>query len=179
MGAIASIMILESRVPLLKGGYVVILFGALTWFLGVSAIKSFTARKVLDDEPLLVIKDGKIHEQGMKHARLTKDSLLPLLRQKDIFYLGEVEFAFFETDGSLSPYKKPNQKSDQATVRGVPQTFIMDGKILEDSLQATGKNKDWVAHILKTRQINLRDVFVAQLDERGELYVDMRNDKHF
>jgi uncharacterized membrane protein YcaP (DUF421 family) len=176
IGSVTANLILNNQVDLTKGGYALLLFALLSFILGLISIKVFSARKVLNGEPLLVIKNGKIYESGMKHARLTVDSLLHQLRKKNIFYLDDVDFAFFETDGTISPNQK-KQQSLQGSGRGIPQTFIVDGRVLGDSLLAINKDKKWLDHILASNKTKLEDVFVAQLDQNDKLYIDYRQDR--
>jgi uncharacterized membrane protein YcaP (DUF421 family) len=176
IGSVTANLILNKQIRLTTGLYALLFFGLLTLALGLITIKIFSARKVLNGEPLLIIKNGKIYEQGMKHARLSVDSLLHQLRKKNIFYLDDVDFAFFETDGTISPNQKKPQ-SEQSIGRGLPQTFIIDGRILEDSLQALNKDKKWLDNILASHQTQLKDVFVAQLDQKNNLYIDYRQDE--
>jgi uncharacterized membrane protein YcaP (DUF421 family) len=176
IGSVTANLILNNQVDLTTGGYALLLFALLSFILGLISIKVFLARKVLNGEPLLVIKNGKIYESGMKHARLTVDSLLHQLRKKNIFYLDDVDFAFFETDGTISPNQK-KQQSQQGSGRGIPQTFIVDGRVLGDSLLAINKDKKWLDHILASNKTKLEDVFVAQLDQNDKLYIDYRHDR--
>ncbi|SNZ05453.1 Uncharacterized membrane protein YcaP, DUF421 family [Terribacillus aidingensis] len=176
IGSVTANLILNKQIRLTTGVYALLIFGFLTLALGLLTIKVFSARKVLSGEPLLIIKNGKIYEQGMMHARLSVDSLLHQLRKKNIFYLDDVDFAFFETDGTISPNQKKTQ-SEQSSGRGLPQTFIIDGRVLEDSLQALNKDKKWLDNLLASHQTKLKDVFVAQLDQNDNLYIDYRQDR--
>nr|WP_273841072.1 YetF domain-containing protein [Halalkalibacter alkalisediminis] len=98
--------------------------------------------------------------------------------------MDQVETAIMETDGSISvlakpPYLPAMQKdvlNVQAT-RGLAQGFIIDGKILHQSLKILGKDENWVREILVHHKIKrLEDVFYAQIDEQGIIYIDIRND---
>lgn len=159
-------------------------FGALSLLSGVIAIKSLKGRKVLDGEPTILIKNGKILEEGMKKNRLTMDQLLLNLRKKNVFYIDQVETALLETDGTLSVLKKPmylnaTQQDLQRvnSSRGLPEAFIVDGEILQDSLKSLGKDMEWVNHVLKVYHVeNIKHVFYAQVDQQGNVYLDTRQD---
>jgi len=184
LGSITASFIFTSAVPKKVGLYGLFLFAILALVLDFIVLKSFKGRKVLNDEPTLIIKNGKILEEGMGKARLTVDELLFQLRKKNIFYLDEVELAFFETDGTVSALKMTNQmpptKQDmniQTPSRGLPQTFIIDGKILPNSLKTLGKNEEWVKEVLKNKGItDIGHVSVAQMDQLGNIYIDHRKD---
>ncbi|HZG85041.1 DUF421 domain-containing protein [Paenibacillus sp.] len=148
------------------------------------SLKSIVGRKVLDSESSIVIKDGKILEEGMTKARLTVDGLLLLLRKKDVFYVDEVELAYFEVDGTLSVLRKagamPATREDVASSkpsRGRPQALVIDGKLMPYSIREAGKDEAWVERELRRRGIaDVADVMFMQVDGSGNVYVDVRND---
>jgi uncharacterized membrane protein YcaP (DUF421 family) len=112
------------------------------------------------------------------------DSLLTNLRKKDVFYVDQVETALLETDGTVSVLKKPpylevmQKDINKVQVsRGIAQAFIIDGKILSKSLEILGKDKEWIKQILQQNQIKrVEDVFFAQMDGVGNIYIDKRDD---
>lgn len=50
-------------------------------------------------------------EDALRKTRLDIDSLNSLLRKKNVFAVSEVEYAFFEIDGTLSVMRKINKLS--------------------------------------------------------------------
>lgn len=159
-----------------------IFFSALSIILGIITIKTFRGRKWINAEPTLLIHKGKINEQGLRKIRLTADALLMLLRKNNVFYLDDVDMAFMETDGTLSVLKKTETqtvtKKDMnvpGPQRGLPQTFIIDGKVLKNSLHAMDKDENWLETLLKCWGIaSIKDIFIAQMDELGKVYIDVK-----
>jgi uncharacterized membrane protein YcaP (DUF421 family) len=184
LGSIAGSIMYSANISLTTAIIGLSLFALLAFILDLLAVSSFKARKILDDEPTLVVKDGNILEEGMRKARLNMDELLFQLRQKNIFYLDEVELAYFETNGKVSALKKPEYKPVTrkdlqllSSSRGQAQTFIIDGQILENSLASIGKDEDWVKDIIKSHGANeISDVAIAQVDENNKVYIDTRKD---
>ena len=185
MGSIVGSMIFTSNVRLDIGLAGLVLFGLLVLIIDVWAVKSFRARKIFNSEPTVLMKNGKILEEGMVKVRLTMDQLLGQLRKKGIFYLDEVELAVLETDGTVSvlrhPLALPATRGDVNSIkpsRGQPQVFILNGHLLASSLQAMGKDKQWVENTLRERGItDMRDVIVAQMDTQNRVYIDTRQDR--
>lgn len=58
------------------------------------------------------------------------DDLLLLLRKKEIYYLDEVEYAFLETDGSLSAQKKIAQQTTKNQDLQISPPFSWNSKKL-------------------------------------------------
>ena len=59
----------------------------------------------------------------------------------------------------------------------VPQTVIMDGKILDNSLAEVKKNRQWLEVELEKLGVTLENVFIGQVDSYGQLTVDIYDDK--
>ncbi len=57
-----------------------------------------------------------------------------------------------------------------------PQTVILDGEIINESLTKIGLNQEWLKTELKKMGVSLDNVFIGQVDTFGELYLDLFND---
>lgn len=184
IGSVVASSMLMKDVPVLVGMVGLILFCFYTFLTNVFGVKSLIGRKILEDEPTYLIKNGEILEDGLKKCRLTMDALLTGLRKKNFFYVDQVETAIMETDGTITALAKPPyltaMQKDVRNIqpnRGAPQAFIIDGKILPKSLQLLGKDMTWVREILQKNNIsNIQDVFFAQIDELGTVYIDRKED---
>ncbi|MEB1808367.1 MAG: DUF421 domain-containing protein [Bacillaceae bacterium] len=184
IGSVVASSMLMKDVPILIGMVGLILFCFYTFLSSVGAIKSFLGRKVLEDEPTYLIKNGEIYEEGLKKVRLTVDALLTGLRKQGFFYIDQVETAYLETDGTITALAKPPflnaMQKDVLNIqvsRGVSQAFIIDGKVLSSSLKLLEKDMTWVRQVLQTYNVaNVEDVFFAQIDELGNVYIDVRDD---
>lgn len=184
IGSVTANIMLSPQVPLWIGLIGLSLFCALALLLDWLSLKSLKVRKLGDGVPILVIKEGKILEEGMRKSRLNMDNLLFMLRKKNIFYLDEVELAYYETDGSVSALKKTNfqsvtrqDMSFSAITRGLPQAVIKDGKMIETGLKELGKDEKWLKKQLEKVGVDdLSDVTLAQVDQNDQMYVDRRND---
>ncbi|MDT8861228.1 DUF421 domain-containing protein [Alkalihalobacillus sp. MEB130] len=184
IGSIVASSMIMKDVPIFISMVGLLLFCFYTFVTSVIAIKSMRGRKILEDEPTYLMKDGQVLEEGLKKSRFTIDSLLTNLRKKNVFNIDEVETAILETDGQVSVLRKapylPAMQKDVFNVqpdRGVGQAFIIDGKILSKSLELLGKDLDWVRTVLKMNNVSkIEDVFYAQLDRQGVVYIDTRTD---
>lgn len=147
-------------------------------------IKSKTARDIIDGKARVLIKKGKIMEESLKKERLTIDELQEKLREKNVFRTADVEFALIESNGEINVQLKTENQPVTAKLLGiaapnedVPQTVIMDGKVLERSLEEIGKNKAWLDKKLNQLGTRAEAVFVGQADRSGQLNIDLFDDK--
>jgi uncharacterized membrane protein YcaP (DUF421 family) len=184
IGSIAGEVVTGIERSMLHGAIALAVFGLVTFLVNFIAIKSKKFSDFAEGKGTVVIKDGKILENNLKKEKYTIDELSALLRQKDIFRFADVEFAVLEPRGTLSALlkrehrpltpkdlqmKMPNEKE--------PQTVIMDGNIVDESLRCAGKGRGWLYTELEKLNVTLDNVFLGQVDSYGELTVDLYDDK--
>ena len=114
-------------------------------------------RIFLDGNPSIMIQNGKVNYKEMLKQKYNLDDLLVQLRDKGYRSIEEIEYAILENSGTLSvfPYPKDKKKTP------LPMPIIMDGHIQLDTLKHLNKDKDWIYKVLKTKNIELEDVFYA------------------
>jgi uncharacterized membrane protein YcaP (DUF421 family) len=150
-------------------------------------IRSAWIRKVVDGEATVVIENGKILEKNLKRIRIPIDELLSELRSKEVFNISDVEFAMFEASGKISIQKKsqkqpltPGDMNVPTQYDGMPTNLIMDGTILTSALKSLNLSNAWLHHQLAKKNIlDASGVSLAQLDTKGNLYVDIKGDYPF
>ncbi|MEG6615153.1 DUF421 domain-containing protein [Peptococcaceae bacterium 1198_IL3148] len=163
----------------------IIIFGGLTYAINYVALKSRTARKILEGEPTVVIHNGKLLEKNMAKMRYSVDHVTMQLREKNVFNIADVEFAVAEPHGELSVLLKsdkqpltPRDVNIATDYQGVPSELIVDGKIIYQNLQQNNLSKDWLLTELNKQGVsNVKDVVFASLDSAGNLYVDKYQDQ--
>lgn len=159
-------------------------FAGLTLLMGYLTLESRPARKLISGEPTVVVHNGKILEENLKKMRYNTDELLMQLREKDIFQLGDVEYAILEPNGSLSVLPKsqkrpltPQDLGMPTSYEGVGTELVMDGRILFENLRQVNLDEKWLLDQLRQRGVSdLRQVVLAVLDSGGNLLLDVRED---
>lgn len=185
LGSLCANIILNNNLNLKVMVISPIFFMLLSVIFGIVAMKSLKARKWINSEPHIIIRNGSINEGNMKKLRLTSDALLMLLRKKNIFYLNEIDIAIMETDGTLSVLKKtqylPATKQDlkvPSKSRGIPQVIINDGILIRKNLENTDKDEEWLNTVLKSRGISsIKEVFLAQIDEDNSIHIEVKENQ--
>ncbi|MCA1041676.1 DUF421 domain-containing protein [Bacillus infantis] len=188
IGSIAANLVLSPNVTIRNGVIALAGWAAFTILMGYLDIKSRKARVLLEGQPLIVIKDGKVMEDSLRKARLDIDALSALLRQKNIFSISDADYAVFETDGKLSVLKKegkrPLTQSHAAQGNPVPKdaypvgtAVISDGQLVSQNLDGLNLSQEWIEDQLQQSGASLSDVFYAEVQQNGTLYVDYKDDQ--
>ncbi|MGP4040642.1 YetF domain-containing protein [Gracilibacillus sp. D59] len=187
VGSIAASLVVNQYLDIWAGIYALCGWAILTIIMGVIDIKSKKAREVIQGQPMILIKQGKIMEDEMRKARLDINALNAMLRKKNVFSVADVDYAIFESDGTLSVMKKDNKqtitKSDMNIQMVKTEPFpistevISDGKINKKNLSKLNLNENWLDTQLKQAEINsISDIFFAEIQKDGTLYIDTRDD---
>jgi len=170
-----AVMPIQSRNEPLMNGLVpilaLVLFEIITAFL---MLKSGKIRRVVCGKPIVVIEKGVLNQKAMRQLRMTTEDLSEQLRQKEAFFLEEVEYAIVETNGTMSVIKKteeepatPAQMGIKVQEKGIEVVAVTDGEISESSIKVIDKTADWVVSILKQNRKTAKDVFIMTADTNG------------
>ncbi|WP_019395636.1 YetF domain-containing protein [Priestia filamentosa] len=152
-----------------------IIFAAVLWCLLIYTTEMFTqkvkkVRKLLEGEPIIVIRRGQLQYEALAKGKLDLNQLQNLLRQQGFFSIEEVEFAILETNGIISvlpksQYAPPNTEDLHLELKPVylPVTLIIDGEVLYDNLTEAGFNEEWLQQQLANHNIfDYKDVIFAE-----------------
>ena len=131
--------------------------------LSYTSLKSNTIRNLLDGNPTIIIKNGKINYQEMIKQKYNLDDLLTQLREKGERSIEDIEHAILENNGSLSVFKY-NKKKEKTPV---PLPLILDGKIQKATLKQIDKNETFILNILKKQKLELSNIFYAFYKDKG------------
>ncbi|CDQ40622.1 MULTISPECIES: DUF421 domain-containing protein [Virgibacillus] len=167
----------EAGIP--EIAFVILLWGALIYITEVITQKIKRTRHLIEGGPDFVIYRGKLIRDVMKKNSLDVNQLQSLLRTKDVFSLREVEFAFIETNGTISVIRKPEyQMPNKQDLHVSPQeinlatTLINDGEIVYDNLKEKNLTEEWLQEQLKAQDYDhIKDVFYAEYMKGQDLFV--------
>jgi uncharacterized membrane protein YcaP (DUF421 family) len=163
--------------------------GILTWIvlgilLQIVSLRSKKISQYINDEPIVIVHDGKIIGENLKNAKFTFSELLQELRLKDIFDINEVKFAIIEANGQLSTFNKEqfqnliNSLNIKGKDKNLDDALIFNGIIIDDNLSKYNLNRKWLLDELKKNGFDSAiEVFYAFLDRSKTLRIDPYNDQ--
>ncbi|AZV57024.1 YetF domain-containing protein [Clostridium sp. AWRP] len=155
----------------------------LPLILEYASMKSKFICNLLKGKGVVVVKEGKVMEENLSKIGCSGEDLLRELRSKNVFNLADVEFAMMESTGDINILMKsdkrpltPNDLQIEVSQEGAPQTVILDGNIINESLSNLGLNQGWLDVQLESKGVSLDNVFIGQVNSKGELYIDLFDD---
>jgi len=158
-----------------------LIFGGFQIITSYISLKNLTFRKVVTGSATMLIKDGKVLEKNLLKERFNIDELNSKLREKNVFRLADVEFAFLEEDGNISVMKKANRQpltpydfKVPVEYTGIGGLVIEEGQVRADILKKYGLTRAWLMSKLAEQGVlNISKVMIGQVDSSGTLYVDL------
>jgi uncharacterized membrane protein YcaP (DUF421 family) len=184
VGDIAGTLSMDIELNMVNGLISILIWVLTPLIIAQISLRSKGFRNFVEGNSTVFIQEGRVLESNLKREKYTADELLEQLRKKDIFRLADVEFATLEANGDISVLLK--KAKQPVTVEQLftkyarereSQTVIMDGVILDEQLNMSGYTRQWLKTKIEQKGLEIQEVFLAQIDSKGELYVDTYDDK--
>ena len=118
MGDLVQQAVTQQDYSVTGGILAVSVFALLTVVLNYVQWRFPRTRKVIQGEPIVVVRDGRVQERATRSVRLSDTDLLATARQQGIRSIADVELAVLESDGRVSFFTRRGQ--DGAPETGVP-----------------------------------------------------------
>ena len=173
---LASVPMQDFGIPLLNGVIPILTLLSLSTLFSYFSLRSVRFRSLVCGEPAIIIRDGKLLQDVMRHNRLTLDELLEELRSQGISDMDDVKYAILETSGQLSVLLRASRQPITASQLGqqvgddvfLPTVIINDGRLMRDKLTQLGLDEVWLQKQLQKQHLSdTHDVFLFSVDEQG------------
>jgi uncharacterized membrane protein YcaP (DUF421 family) len=163
--------------------------GILIWVvLGVLmqkiSLKYLTVSQYINDEPIIVVINGKVIAEKLKITKYTFNELLEEFRCRGIFDIDEIKFGIIEANGKLSfilneRYKIIVDKLQMGEDdRIIDNELIFSGIIISENLTKLNRDEEWLSRQLKNKGLdNASEVLFAYLNSSQQLMVSSYHDK--
>jgi uncharacterized membrane protein YcaP (DUF421 family) len=78
----------------------------VNWIVGLLTYRSKRLEALVEGRPDVLIRDGKLFQQTLEHAKLTRHEVMTALREAGCSSIEQVRAALLENDGSISVIPK-------------------------------------------------------------------------
>lgn len=179
LSEVAAMPLEDIDTPLMPSIILVFLLACFEVFSSDLSVKFPFFRKLLQGNPILVIKKGKIVEDNIRSIRFSIDDLTEALRLKDVFDINAVDFAYIETNGGLSvklkkDYRPPTKNDENSSDGTIPFLIVDDGKIIKRDFDKCNMSKEKLNKILTKKKIEIKDILLMTADSNGAVHIIMK-----
>ncbi len=182
---LASVPMSDVGIPITNGIIPILALLLFQLLISIINLKSIRLRKVICGKPSILIYRGKIDEKELKREKITINELQERLRQKDIFSIGDVEYAILETNGQISVIQKPEKRNTipedfniLPDYEGIPYDLVVDGKIMHENLQKIGRDYNWLEKEMKKFNIKPHEALVVTFDGKSQIFCQKREENN-
>lgn len=181
---LASVPMQDSGLPITSGIIPILTLISCEVALSGLTLLSSHLRRIVTGRPSILIQNGQINQSEMRRLRFTIDDLMEELRLCGYMRITDVAIAVLETNGKLSVFPicpKAPVTAEMLKVPcppdgGLPTTLICDGKLLTESLRATGKDMDWLNAILSAQGVTVPGIFLMTVDSMDQTVIVKKDD---
>lgn len=163
LGGIIGGVIYNPSITILQYCIILLIWFALVLSLRWVKTNNSKVKKMIDGEPLQLIKRGKIDVENVRLAGLTAQEVAFKLRAQGVYSIHDVKSAILEQNGQLILTKAGEENPKYP--------LITDGVIQHNILEVIDKTEEWVIEQLAAQDIqNPSEVFLAEY-KNGQLTV--------
>lgn len=184
LSEIATMPLQDKDFPMLSGITLIFLFVSLELLSSFLAMKFRPYRTVMQGHSVLIIKDGHLLVNNLAMIRYSTDDLMEALRLKDVFDISDVQYAYIETNGSISIKLKkeaepvtPKDLEVPCRENTLPCLVISDGKIIERDFELCSMTEEKLQKILKKKNLTASEIFLMTADKQGNTYTVRKAEK--
>ena len=178
---LAAVPMQDLGIPMVSGLVPIATLIVLEILLSFLALKSRPFRRLLNGQPAIIIRGGKLDIQKLRQMRLTTDEVIETLRKQNVASVADVKYGVIEPDGNLTVI--PRQAKQPVTAdmlglsprdAGLPLVVVSDGKLVNRSLQLLHLDPRDIENRLNNQSIALSDVFLMTLDDCGNTFLQRK-----
>ena len=180
---IATLSLEDSSVPMIYGVVPILIIVCVDVFMSFVMLKSTKVRRIITGTPQIIISDGKIDQQVMKHLRYSIDELMEAMRECMIFDISQVQYAIVETNGNINFYQKSRYRNVENGDLGLsvqncnpPSLLIKDGEINYPVLKNWDGGEEKLQKLLDENGVRLKDVFILTDSEDEGTHIVLKKD---
>ena len=186
IGSIAAELAIETDdffVPLIA----MVTFGLGAMLLSWLSDKNINLRRFIEGRPYIIYQNGTLVYDNMKKNKIDINELLMMCREAGYFDLSELQSVILESNGKMSFLPKSQYRPTTPKDLGICTesaflfaNVILEGKLMEDNLRKTGRDKKWLLKQMEAQNIkSIEEVFLAICDGNDHCYFFQKeNDSH-
>ncbi len=181
---LAAVPMGDTGIPITNGIIPILVLLLMQLIISIINLKSIKGRSIICGMPSILVYRGRIDEKIMKKEKFTVNELQERLREKDVFNIGDVEYAILETSGQLTVIQKPEKRNTTPEdfgilpeYEGIPYDLVIDGKVMHQNLKAIGRDYKWLCKEVEKFKIRPEEALVVTFDGKGQIFCQEKERK--
>ncbi|MDO4902763.1 MAG: DUF421 domain-containing protein [Limosilactobacillus sp.] len=155
LGGIIGGIIYNSAITVLQFVMVLLIWTLIVFVVKFAKEHNSLVQKVIDGQPLILIKNGKVQVETCLRAGVTANELMFRLRAHGIYEVSRVKSGILEQNGQLVVIE-----NDEENVRF---PIINDGQISDDVLELIHRDEEWLmSELKKAGYDNANDIYLGE-----------------
>ena len=178
---LAAVPMQDLGIPLFFGLVPIAALVVLEVLLSTLSLKSRLFRRLLNGQPAIIIRKGRLDLEKLRQLRLTTEDLVVALRKQSVTSVEDVKYGVIEPDGTLTVVLSPPQQPVTAEMLhlapkdiGLPLVVISDGRLVERSLSLLQLDRKNIESRLKNKGLTPNEVFLMTLDDCGNTFIQTK-----
>ncbi len=176
LSEVATLPIADSNLPLAHSLCAVLTILLLEIILTFLKNKCHFLKRILEDAPTFLIRDGRPLESELTRTRMSIEELIGECRAQGYSDISDIAYAILEQDGQLSILPRaqkaplcPDDLSLTVVERGLCHPVITDGCIHDRHLKMLGIDRAFIEKECKRRGASVREVFLMTVNDKKEI----------
>ncbi len=170
---LACIPMSDMSIPLSYGISAIIAIFIIHQFMSILEQFGEIPKILLSGKPSVVINKNGVNFKELKKNNLDVSDLIESMRGLGYFSLDSVDYAIYESSGTLSAIEK-----DTAPPNELPILIVNDGKLLKNNLKLCKLDSEFITNFLKSQKTNLKQVGVLTISGSGRFYMQKYKEKY-
>ncbi|ABR50704.1 protein of unknown function DUF421 [Alkaliphilus metalliredigens QYMF] len=179
MGSIVGADIADPSIHHMPTAFAVVMLAIFQYVVSRMILKHRKFGRLVTFEPTLIMENGQFLTQNMKSVKYSIDELLMMLREKDVFYFNEVQYAIIESNGKLTVLKKAEvspvvAKDLNVSVeeKSIADVVILEGNIEQKNMEKLQITEDVIMNLVKDQGYqDIKHIFIATYNTQQGLSI--------
>ena len=101
-GSLIASAVMNGTPSLFTGMITIAAMFIVKWAISIAKLNSKAVRKLVNNEPIFIMRDGEVLHDNLSESRMTEDELRGKLREANVLQLKNVKAVILETTGDVS-----------------------------------------------------------------------------
>ena len=184
LSEVATLPIADTDLPLAHSLCAVLTILLLEIILTYLKNKCHFLKRILEDAPTFLIRDGRPIEGELVRMRMSIEELIGECRTQGYSDIRDIAYAILEQDGQLSIIPRagkaplcPDDLSLTVKECGLCHPVITDGRIHDRHLRMLGVDRVFIEKECRRRGASVEEVFLMTVNDKKEIYMIKKEGK--